>query len=151
VLATAFWGVVVVFATGDFALAAFGFGAETAAFTVFAAGALVADGLVLAGAGVFTFSFKEVLPEDAGFGAALTFEGEDLAGVVLIGFFFSTTFLALKGTLLFALAAGLAVVLADGAADFAVVFDLEVSFLAIFLLVQNSLQLIIIPNFGLFV
>jgi hypothetical protein len=113
----------------------------------------------LAATGAFTFAFKEVLPEgaiaavfgSAGFGAVLAFWGEDLAGVVLTGLFFSTVFLALTGTLLFALAAGVAVVLADGAADVAVVFDLEVSFLAISLLIQNSLQLMIIPDFDLFV
>jgi hypothetical protein len=65
--------------------------------------------------------------------------GEDFADEAA-GFFFATGFATVFVTLLFVLATG-----------FAVVFALGISFLAIFLLDQKSLQPIIIHDFDLFV
>jgi hypothetical protein len=87
----------------------------------------------------------------AGFVAACFLVLDGTAIVDWTGFFFTVDTTADTETLLFGLITVFVFGLADEVADFAVGFDLEVSFLAIYLLDQNLLQPIIIPDFPLLV
>jgi hypothetical protein len=133
---------------------------DTAGFIAFAALGLGSAfaGVTLAFAAT-TFDLGEALLAEAlistffaaGFVAACFLVLDGTAIVDWTGFFFTVDTTADTETLLFGLITVFVFGLADEVADFAVGFDLEVSFLAIYLLDQNLLQPIIIPDFPLLV